>query len=188
MQLIIKNMVCPRCIAAVSSLLSKHRLQPSSVHLGLVELANSPSEAQLNQFAKDLKVAGFELLSDQNKQLIERVKNLLIQKVQSGEIEEHFSITKFLTKNIHKGYSSISRLFSEVEGITVEQFFILQKIEKTKEWLIYGEFSLNEIAFNLGYSSSQHLSNQFKRVTGMTPSQFRQRGTLRRKSIDGFPG
>ena len=188
MQLIIKNMVCPRCIAAVSSLLTKHSFQPSKVHLGLVELTNSPSATQLDQFAIDLKVAGFELLSDQNKQLIEQVKNLLIQKVQAGEIEDHFSLTKFLTKHIHKDYSSISRLFSEVEGITLEQFFILQKIEKTKEWLIYGESSLNGIAFNLGYSSSQHLSNQFKRVIGMTPSQFRQRGTLHRKSIDGLPG
>jgi AraC family transcriptional regulator len=186
MQLIIKNMVCPRCVAAVSNLVHKSGFSNATVHLGLVELADTPSASELNKFAEELKVAGFELLSDQNKQLIEQVKNLLIHKVQTGEIEEHFSLTKFLTKHIHKDYSSISRLFSEVEGITLEQFFILQKIEKAKELLIYRELALSEIAYHLGYSSSQHLSSQFKRVTGMTPSQFRHLGAFHRKSIDGL--
>jgi AraC family transcriptional regulator len=118
-------------------------------------------------------------------QLIEQVKNLLIQKVQSGKMDEHFSISKYISDNIYKDYSSISRLFSGVEGITIEQFFNLQKIEKTKELLIYDEQSLSQIAFNLGYSSTQHLSNQFKKLTGMTPSQFKQLGALHRKPIDG---
>lgn len=188
MQLIIKNMVCPRCVAAVSDLINRYGFKSSGVHLGLVELTDMPSASELKGFADDLKVAGFELLSDQNTQLVEQVKNLLVQKVQAGDVEEHFSLTKFLTKHIHKDYSSISRLFSEVEGITLEQFFILQKVEKIKEWLIYKEFSLSDIAYNLGYSSSQHLSSQFRRVTGMTPSQFRQLGALHRKSIDRLPG
>lgn len=184
MKLIIKNMVCPRCITSVEQLLIKHNLKARHVRLGEVELVEEPSLEQLQHLAEDLKQTGFELLDDQKTKLIEQVKNLLIQKVQSGMIEDHFSVSKFITGSIYKDYSSISRLFSEVEGITIEQFFILQKIEKTKEWLIYDEQSLSQIADNLGYSSTQHLSNQFKKVTGMTPSQFKELGAVHRKSID----
>jgi AraC family transcriptional regulator len=178
-------MVCPRCITSVEQLLEKNNLQAKYVRLGEVELKKEPGKTKLQQFAQDLKQTGFELLDDQKMQLIEQVKNLLIQKVQSGNMAEHFSISKYISDNIYKDYSSISRLFSGVEGITIEQFFNLQKIEKTKELLIYDEQSLSQIAFNLGYSSTQHLSNQFKKLTGMTPSQFKQLGALHRKPIDG---
>jgi AraC-like DNA-binding protein len=184
MKLIIKNMVCPRCITSVEQLLEKNNLQAKYVRLGEVELAKEPGKTKLERFAEDLKQTGFELLDDQKMQLIERVKNLLIQKVQSGEIDDHFSISKYISDSIYKDYSSISRLFSGVEGITIEQFFNLQKIEKTKELLMYDEQSLSQIAFNLGYSSTQHLSNQFKKLTGMTPSQFKQLGATHRKHID----
>ncbi len=177
-------MVCPRCITSVEQILEKNHLQAKYVRLGEVELIKEPEKEKLEQFAEDLKQTGFELLDDQKTQLIEQVKNLLIQKVQSGNIEERFSISKYISDNIYKDYSSISKLFSEVEGITIEQFFILQKIEKTKELLIYDEHSLSQIAFNLGYSSTQHLSNQFKKFTGMTPSQFKQLGAAHRKPID----
>lgn len=177
-------MVCPRCITSVEQLLHQHNLQAKHVRLGEVELTKVPSKARLNQFAEALQQTGFELLDDQKTQLIEQVKNLLIQKVQSGAVQEHFSISKFIGDHVYKDYSSVSKLFSEVEGITIEQFFILQKIEKTKEWLIYNEQSLSQIAIDLGYSSTQHLSSQFKKFTGMTPSQFRQRGALHRKPID----
>jgi AraC family transcriptional regulator len=184
MRLIIKNMVCPRCVTSVEEIFKKNKLQVKYVRLGEVELAEEPVKDQLQQLAEDLKETGFELLDDQKTQLVEQVKSLLIQKVQSGSVEEHFSISKYLGENIYKDYSAISRLFSEVEGITIEQFFILQKIEKTKELLVYNEESLSQIAFNLGYSSTQHLSNQFKKVTGMTPSQFKQLGMSHRKTID----
>jgi AraC family transcriptional regulator len=186
MKLVIKNMVCPRCVSSVEQLLEKNNLQAKYVRLGEVELTKDPGKAKLEQLAEDLRQTGFELLDNQKTQLIEKIKNLLIQKVQSGNIEDHFSIAKYITDNIYKDYSSISRLFSEVEGVTIEQFFILQKIEKTKEWLTYDEQSLNQIAFNLGYSSTQHLSTQFKKVTGMTPSQFKQLGAEHRKPIDGI--
>jgi len=184
MRLIIKNMVCPRCITSVEQILEKNKLEAKYVRLGEVELRKEPGKATLQQFAEDLKRTGFELLDDQKMQLIEQVKNLLIQKVQSGNIDEHFTISKYISDNIYKDYSSISRLFSGVEGITIEHFFNLQKIEKTKEWLIYDEQSLSQIAFNLGYSSTQHLSNQFKKLTGMTPSQFKQIGAVHRNPID----
>jgi AraC-like DNA-binding protein len=184
MRLVIKNMVCPRCIASVEQLLQKNKMPANYVRLGEVELLNKPGEAELTRFAADLKQTGFELLDDRRMQLIEEIKKLLIQKIQSGSIEEHFSISKFLSKKIFKDYSSVSRLFSEVEGVTIEQFFILQKIEKIKEWLIYDELTLSDIAFNLGYSSPQHLSGQFKKFTGMTPSQFKKMGAIQRKPID----
>ena len=176
-------MVCPRCITSVESILVKNGLE-GSVNLGEVVLSKEPSNKELVMLADDLKRAGFELLDDQKQQVIEQVKNLLIQKVQSGEVEEHFSLSKFLTDKIFRDYSSISRLFSQVEGITVEQFFILQKIEKTKELLMYDEQSLNQVAFNLGYSSTQHLSSQFKKVTGLTPSHFKSLKERKRRSID----
>ena len=186
MRLVIKNMVCPRCITSVEQILKKNKLKTRYIRLGEVELTDKPTKSQLHQFAKDLENTGFELLDDQKMQMIEQVKNLLIKKVQTGDVEEHFSVSKYISENIFKDYSSVSKLFSEVESVTIEQFFILQKIEKTKEWLIYNEQSLSQIAFHLGYSSTQHLSNQFKKLTGMTPTQFKQLGALHRKPIDNI--
>lgn len=185
MHLIIKNMVCPRCITSVAQLLQKHQLQATAVRLGEVELPKPPGKKKLQLLASDLKATGFELLDDQRMQQIEKIKNLLIQKAQSGQLEEHFSIRQFLTRHVYKDYSSISRLFSEVEGITIEQFFILQKIEKVKEWLVYNERTLAEMAFSLGYSSVAHLSAQFKKVTGMTPTAFKKLGAALRHPLDG---
>ncbi|MBI1342433.1 MAG: helix-turn-helix domain-containing protein [Terrimonas sp.] len=185
MNLYIKNMVCNRCIAAVKQEFERMGLQPLHVAMGEVELKSPITTKQEDQLNKRLKALGFELLDNQKQRQIEKIKTLLIQKVQAGDLEEHFSITDFLTKSIHKDYSHISRLFSEVEGITIEQFFILQKIEKVKEWLIYDESNLSEIAWKLGYSSVAHLSAQFKKVTGLTPTQFRKLGARHRKPLDG---
>ena len=184
MKLFIKNMVCPRCIMSVENILQENKLESKYVQLGEVELLKKPGKKQLKNFSDDLQKVGFELLDDQKTQLIEKIKTLLIQKVQEGDIEEHFGIYKFLSKEIFKDYSSISKLFSEVEGITIEQFFILQKLEKAKEWLIYDELSISQIAFHLGYSSTQHLSGQFKKLTGMTPTEFKALGTGHRRAID----
>jgi AraC-like DNA-binding protein len=184
MKLFIKNMVCPRCIMSVEQILKDCNISPKNIILGEVELIKPLSELQLKYLSKELRKVGFELLDSQKNRLIEKIKTTLIQKVQQGNIEEHFSLSKYLTQNIFKEYSTISKLFSEVESITIEQFFILQKIEKVKEWLVYDELSLGEIALNLGYSSTQHLSGQFKKITGMTPTQFKSLGTLPRKPID----
>ncbi len=183
MVIYVKNMVCNRCIMVVRQELENLKLQPLHVAMGEVELKKPLSEKQKQHLNTKLKILGFELLDDQKQKQIEKIKSLLIQQVQSGELEEHFSITDFLSKSIHKDYSQLSRLFSEVEGITIEQFFILQKIEKVKEWLIYAELNLSEMAWKLGYSSVAHLSAQFKRVTGLTPSAFKKIGGSR-KSLD----
>ena len=177
-------MVCPRCITSVEQLLKRNNLKAKYIRLGEVETDKKPTASQLKNFTQELLETGFELLDNQKTQLIEQIKNLLIQKVQNGNVEEHFSLTKFIGEKVFKDYSAVSKLFSQLEGITLEQFFNLQKIEKVKELLVYNEQSLTQIAFNLGYSSTQHLSSQFKNLTGMTPSQFKKLGALNRKSID----
>ncbi|MDP4149655.1 MAG: AraC family transcriptional regulator [Bacteroidota bacterium] len=176
-------MVCQRCVLVVKQELEKLHLQPIRIVLGEVDLPQPPTDEQLDQLNSQLKALGFELLDDQKKKQIESFKNLIIQKVQTGDIEEHFSLSKFLSNAVHKEYAPITRLFSEVEGITIEQFFILQRIEKVKEWLIYNELTLSEITWKLGYSSVAHLSAQFKKVTGLTPSAFKKMGG-KRNSID----
>ena len=177
-------MVCTRCIMAVKEEFEKSGIKPLSVIMGEVELEKEPSEKKLADIDTKLKSLGFEILDSQKQKLIEKMKTLLIEKVQSGEIEEHFILSDFISRKLHREYSQLSRLFSEVEGMTVEQFFILQKIEKVKEWIVYDEQTLSEIAWKLGYSSVAHLSAQFKKVTGLTPSIFKKPGSPHRKSID----
>jgi len=184
MNLYIKNMVCNRCIMVVKQELENLKLKPLKVSMGEAELSKQPSVKQMQQLNSRLLQLGFEILDDKKQKQIEKIKSLLIKKVQSGDVEEHFSISEYLSTALHKEYSYISRLFSEVEGITVEQFFILQKTEKVKELLVYGEQNLSEISFFLGYSSVAHLSAQFKKVTGLTPSQFKKIGSTNRKSLD----
>lgn len=184
MRMYIKNMVCNRCIMVVKQAFENADLHPVEVTMGEVELNKELSKDQLRMISSQLSELGFEVLDNKAHKLIEKIKNLLIAKVQSGDIEEHFSITQFLSIKLIKEYTQLSRLFSEVEGITIEQFFILQKIEKVKEWLVYNELTLSEITWKLGYSSVAHLSSQFKKVTGLTPSHFKQLGDKGRKSID----
>lgn len=177
-------MVCNRCIMVVRQELEKAGVKPLEVNMGEVILSKPISDSKLEQINNRLTELGFEILDSKNKKLIEKAKTILIEKVQTGEIEEHFSLTDFLPRKLNKEYTQLSRLFSEVEGITLEQFFILQKIEKVKEWLVYDELTLSEISYRLGYSSVAHLSAQFKKVTGLTPSQFKKLGVKHRKSID----
>lgn len=179
-------MVCNRCIMVVKQELVALGLQPLHVSMGEAELKKQPTAKKMQQLNYRLLQMGFEILDDQKQKQIEKIKALLIRKVQSGVVEEHFSISAFLSQAIHKDYSPISKLFSEVEGITVEQFFILQKTEKVKELLVYGEENLSEISYRLGYSSVAHLSAQFKKVTGFTPSQFKKLGGSHRRSLDAL--
>ena len=186
MKLYIKNMVCSRCIMAVKQQFEKAGITPLKINMGEVELEGAPDNAQLQKINSSLIELGFEILDNQKHKLIERIKNFLIEKIQSGELQEHFTISDFLSKKLNKEYSQLSRLFSEVEGMTIEQFFILQKTEKVKEWIAYDELTLSEISWKLGYSSVAHLSSQFKKVTGLTPSQFKKLGASHRKSLDNI--
>ncbi len=184
MKIYIKNMVCSRCVMVVKAELVKQKLQPAIVTMGEAELQKPASAKQLLQLNNRLKELGFEILDNQKQKQIEKIKNLLIKKIQSVQLEEHFSISAALSKELHKEYSYISRLFSAVEGITIEQYFILLKIEKVKEWLVYDELNLSEISYRLGYSSVAHLSAQFKKVTGLTPTHFKKMGNQNRLSLD----
>jgi len=168
----------------VEGILEATKLPYEVVHLGEVEFIKPPNAVQLKQLNTELRKVGFEILDNRKKKQIEKIKTLLIQKVQSGDIEEHFSLSETLSIQLHKEYTQISRIFPEVEGITIEQFFLRQKVEKVKEWLVYDEFSLSEIAWKLGYSSVAHLSSQFKKITGLTPSHFKSLGNKTRKSLD----
>jgi AraC family transcriptional regulator len=176
-------MVCPRCVKAVEQVLHELGADPVYVHLGEVMLSKPISGKQLTQLSGQLKQLGFELLDDSRKQQIDKIKTIIIEHIHYLE-DEKFDFPAVLAKALMKEYSVISKLFSETEGITIEQYIIHQKIEKVKELLTYKEMNLNEISFKLGYSSAAHLSTQFKKVTGLTPSQFKALGIQHRKSLD----
>ena len=183
MKYFIKNMVCQRCIRAVEKLLTDINTEPLHVSLGEVILQNPLNPAELEQFKSQLKQLGFELLDDNRSQQIVKIKSIIVDHIHYQE-DEKFAFSKVLSNDLNKEYSQLSKLFSETEGITIEQFVILQKIEKVKELLAYKEMNLNEISYKLGYSSVAHLSAQFKKVTGLTPSQFKAQGGNLRKSLD----
>lgn len=184
MHLYIKNMVCNRCILVVQQELQKLGIDSSQVSLGEVETTAGIPGQQLEALRNNLGALGFELLDKSKQQLIEKVKNIIIQKVHHSAQEEQHNLSHILSQSLHKDYSYLSSLFSEVEGITIEKYVINQKIEKVKELIIYDELSLSEIAYKLGYSSVAHLSNQFKKVTGLTPTHFKQVGRNKRKPLD----
>lgn len=165
-------MVCNRCISAVHAIFDELEIEISNIDLGEVETTNGISEHDLAKLNSKLKATGFEILEDSSKKQIEKIKNLIIQKISEEDISEDFVWSEFLSFGLNKDYSAISKLFSQNENVTLEQYFILQKIEKVKELLLYKEFTLTEISLRLGYKSVQHLSNQFKKVTGFSPTQF----------------
>lgn len=179
----IKNMVCNRCIMVVQQELEKLDIHPLSVKLGEVRLAQKPTPEQLQQIRASLSAVGFELIDDKKSQLIEHVKGLIIDVVHNQK-KLKSNLSDYLAMEIGKDYSYISNLFSEVEGTTIEQYVIHQKIEKVKELLVYDEMTLSEIAHKMYYSSVAHLSNQFKKITGLTPSHFRKIKDNKRTPID----
>lgn len=181
----IKNMVCNRCIKVVKEEMEKLNYTLIDISLGEVVLS-SVNKIDFNKIKSVLEVNGFELIDDKNSRLIEKVKLTVINKIRDlgeGKISK-VNFVKEITDETHLSYQYISTLFSSTEGITIEKFIILQKIEKVKELLVYDELTLSEIAYRLEYSSVQHLSNQFKKITGLTPSYFKQFKSLRRKPVD----
>ncbi|MHA4807253.1 helix-turn-helix domain-containing protein [Flavitalea flava] len=178
MKLYIRNMVCNRCITAVRAELELLGLQPVSITLGEVEVEGEISKEVLTRLGDSLLQLGFELIDDRKSRIIEKIKNELVNLVHYTEEQPRTNLSDFLSSKLNHDYNYLSTLFSDVEGITIEKYFIAQKIEKAKELLMYDELTLSEIAFRLGYSSVGYLSNQFKKVTGFTPSHFK---TIREK-------
>jgi len=178
-------MVCNRCKTAVQQAFQQVGLHAIHVELGEIEISETtiPAE-QLQRLNQALAALGFELLDDKRRKLIEQVKTLLIDIIHYKEKQPDKNYSDIIASTLHHDYSYLSKLFSDVEGITIEQFIILQKIEKVKELLVYDELNLNEIAFRLGYSSTAHLSAQFKKVTGLTPTHFKKLSGIHRKPLD----
>lgn len=177
-------MVCNRCKMVVKSILEKLELHPLQIELGEIEILENDISKVKEKLNQELQAVGFDLLDDKRTKTIEKIKNRIIDLVQNKSGKLDIKLSDYLTQEIHQDYSSLSNLFTEVEGTTIEKFYILQKIEKVKELLVYDELTLSEIAYQLNYSSTAYLSNQFKKVTGLTPSHFKKLGTIKRNSLE----
>ncbi|HCA78613.1 MAG TPA: AraC family transcriptional regulator, partial [Bacteroidetes bacterium] len=184
--LYIKNMVCDRCIRVVREELKELKLDVRSVTLGEVVVAGGPRELPMKQIAGVLEANDFELIEDRKAKTIERLKIAVLKLIRESDDGEERRIkqSEYLSKELGLDYHYLSTLFSSIENITIEQYVILQRVERAKELLKYGELTLSEIAYKLGYSSVQHLSNQFKSVTGFTPSSFKNLTGNVRKPLD----
>jgi AraC-like DNA-binding protein len=177
-------MVCNRCIMVVEDELKKMGYSPERVQLGEVELSGELQAEKISEIGQHLKIFGFEIIDDAKSRIIEKIKNTIIQLIHhSGEdLKENYST--YIQTHLNKDYNYLSSLFSEVEGTTIEKYIINQKIEKVKELLVYDELTLSEIAYKLGYSNVAHLSAQFKKVTGLTPTYFKKVRENKRKPLD----
>jgi AraC family transcriptional regulator len=187
--LFIKNMVCQRCVAAVKQEFEKLGLHPTQVTLGEVTLESEIEEKVQTQLKNNLTALGFELIDDKKGRLIEAIKNLIIQKIHHTErVDLKLNWSDILSDTLRYDYNYLSTLFSSVEGVTLEHYIIHQKIERVKELLFYDELTLSEIADRLGYSSVAHLSGQFKKITGLTPSELKKSRTpaSQRKPLDSI--
>jgi len=178
--LLIKNMVCSRCIMVVKQLIDELGIEAFQVHLGRVEFDQDLTTDQVNAFEKKLEEVGFEILTSEEDQTIERIKTILRKHVESKKQQNDLGLKELITQEFSKNYNQLSSLFSESEGKTMERYFIELRIEKVKEFIKYDKLSISEVSYELGYSSPQHLSKQFKQITGMTTSEFRK-GGVRRK-------
>jgi AraC-like DNA-binding protein len=184
--LYIKNMVCSRCKMVVKSEFEKLGLPTISVELGEVGLENDITESQKIVLLQNLHSLGFDLIDDKKSKAIEKIKTLIIDLVHHKNNELKTNLSDYLAENLNHDYNTLSNLFSEVENTTIEKYFISQKIEKVKELLIYNELSLSEIADLLNYSNVAHLSNQFKKITGFTPTYFKQLKVKKRIQIENL--
>ncbi|WP_299707697.1 helix-turn-helix domain-containing protein [uncultured Pontibacter sp.] len=181
----IRNMVCPRCLKAVTEELDKLDLHPVAIQLGEVKLEQEPTAKQLQRLREALLENGFELIEDKKAELVEKIKIAIIELIRSGKVE-HLStnMSDYLADTLGRDYHYLSTLFSAEEGLTIARYVVLQKVERVKELLTYNELTLSQISFQLGYSSVAHLSAQFKQVTGMSPSEYKKAAAPSRKSLD----
>lgn len=185
MTLFIKNMVCLRCKMTVEAELNKLGFYPLSLELGEIVFKDSLKEHDIKSIENALKPYGFEVIMDKRSQIIEQIKTAAIDYVfEKNEGQQRLNFSDFLEKRLLKDYTYLSNLFSEIEGITIEKYLINLKIERVKELLVYDEMTLSEIAFQLGYSSVAYLSNQFKKITGLTPTYFKGIKDKKRQSIE----
>jgi hypothetical protein len=184
MKLYIKNMVCDRCKMVVSNELNKLGIDFKSVELGEVEVADGTDGALVSEFGAAIGRYGFELIEGKTARIISQIKKAVVDYVRHPGQKKPVKFSVYLADIVSKDYNYLSGVFSEVEGTTIEHYLINQKIERVKELLVYDELTLSEISHQLNYSSVQHLSTQFKKVTGLTPSHFKKVGAARRVTLD----
>ncbi len=184
--LLVKNMVCHRCILAVESILQNEKIPFQKVSIGEIHLVEGLSQDQKDRLTGRLNKIGFEIIDNYSGGLIEKIKQVVMERArnEADERESKKKLSHYLSEKVNHEYTYLSSLFSSVEGRTIGNYFIEQRIEKAKELLIYGQLTLSQIAFDLEYSSVAHLSTQFKKVTGLTPTYFKEVGVAKRKSLD----
>ena len=186
--LLVKNMVCHRCILVVEEILQKESIPFQKVIFGEIHLDAELSQEQRDRLSESFQKVGFELIDNRSSALIEKIKMLVIKRARNevDEKEGKIKLSHYLSDKVNHEYTYLSSLFSSVEGRTIENYFIEQRIEKAKELLVYGQLTLSQIAFDLEYSSTAHLSAQFKKITGLTPSFFKEVGASKRRSLDNI--
>lgn len=184
MKLFIKYMVSNRCKLAVTEVLKKLKLQACAIDLGEVVLHEDPSLEQKVQLKTELAHLGFELIENKKEILVESIKNTIIEFVHHRREKTKFKFSVHLSRKLEYDYNYMAKVFSSVQGITIEQFIIAHKIERIKEMILYDEYSLTEIAWKMDYSSVAHLSNQFKKNTGLSPTLYKQQGRGKRSPLE----
>ncbi|HUH26243.1 MAG TPA: AraC family transcriptional regulator [Flavobacterium sp.] len=180
----IKNMVCPRCIMMVEKTLEDLGFDINDVELGLVEFHEPITLNDRDKIEKAIRPLGFEILEDKKSMIVERIKNTIIELLGKDVNDLKITLSEYLQSKLQVEYHTLSQLFSTQESQTIEQYYILQKIEKVKELLVYDELTLSEIAYKMNYSSVGHLSNQFKKVTGLTPTHFKEIKTHKEEILE----
>ena len=176
-------MVCIRCKMVVKSELEKLGLNDTIVDLGEVEISGDISAEQRDRLGIALRKTGLELMDDKKSIIVERIKAVIIEMVHYTDEQIKINLSDYLSEKLHFDYTYLANLFSEVKGTTIEKFYLTHKIEKVKELIVYDELNLTEIAYKMHYSSVAHLSNQFKRMTGLTPSHFKHLKHKRRNAL-----
>lgn len=176
-------MVSTRCQLVVKTELNKLGLHYTTVELGEAEVIENISQEQLEHLNVALKKTGLELMNDNKTILVEKIKTIIIELIHYSDEEIKINLSDYLSEKLNHNYTYLSNLFSEVKGTTIEKFYLSHKIEKVKELLVYDELNLTEIAYKLHYSSVAHLSNQFKKMTGLTPSHFKNLRYKKRNAL-----
>lgn len=174
MKLYIKYMVSLRCRLVVKAELQKLGIHHSMIDLGMVEVQEDVTDRQREQLRENLLKSGLELLDDKKSILIEKIKNVIIEMIHYSDELPRVNYSEYISEKLKYDYTYLSNVFSEVKGVTIQHFIILHKIEKVKELLLYDEINLTQISYKLHYSSVAHLSNQFKKITGLSPSYFKK--------------
>ena len=177
-------MVCIRCQMVVKAELDKLGILYRYVHIGEADIFESLTREKLNQLDCELRKSGLQLMDDKKSILVEKIKNTIIELVHYTDDQIKVNFSDYLSEKLNYDYTYLSNLFTEIKGMTIEKFYITHKIERAKELIVYDELNLSEIAYKLHYSSVAHLSNQFKKITGLTPSHFKKLKHQKRKTLE----